>query len=99
MSIPPYYLYQKNVMMGQRNTLRVLLSLITAVDEELMDRIVDKLDSLDEDGLERVATSHGKNLGMSVVTVRRHLDKLMTGAHFDIIWPTISDLDGKEKEK
>lgn len=82
-----YHTFQKNVIIGQRNTLRVLISLITAVDEDLVERIIDKLEDMSIEEYQKIAEVHAPVLKMAPSTVVRHMEKIRDGKMDEIVWP------------
>ena len=80
---------QKNIVIGQKNTLRVMLSLVHSVDNDLLEGIADGLDDLTEEQLHAIAERHGEVLHMNPATVMRHLAKIREGKFDDIVWPEV----------
>ena len=82
-----YHTMQKNIVIGQKNTLRVMLSLVHSVDNDLLEAIADKLQDTDDEKLQEIAEAHAAILKMNPATVLRHFEKIRDGRMEEIVWP------------
>lgn len=81
-----YHTMQKNIVIGERNTLRTMLSLILCAEPDVMDRVVTDLGTLTEEQLEDLAEAHAEVLHCNAETVKRHVEKIKTGKIEEILW-------------
>lgn len=79
---------QKNIVIGEKNTLRVLIAFMLCEWPDAIEDVRASLAAQDEEQLYNIAGLHSRYLGCSPQTIRNHITKILDGKVDDILWPT-----------